>query len=90
MNKILEKIKQFFHKFKKEAKYLPTEKMEDEKNEQKDFKASLDVKDEQKIRILQKQYEEGTILEEDLTPFQVMDLIELYKKQIQNLSKKCC
>ncbi len=84
MNKILEKIKQFFHKFKKEAKYLPTEKIE--KNEQKDFKASLDVKDEQKIRILQKQYEEGIISEEDLTPFQVMDLIELYKKQIQNLS----
>lgn len=86
MNKIIEKIKEFFYKLKKDKKVLLVENTSsNNKNTLNEFKVSLDVRDEQKIADLQKKYESGEIRDKELSPFQVLDLIELYKKQISNL-----
>lgn len=87
MNKIIEKIKEFFYKIKKDKKALLVEDTNNinEKN-QDNFKQNLDVKSKQKIVDLQNKYENGEILNKDLNPFQVLDLIDLYKNQINDLN----
>ena len=86
MNKIIEKIKEFFYKLKKDKKVLLVEDTSNnKKNELNQFRESLDVRDEQKIADLQKKYESGEIGDKELSPFQVFDLIDLYKKQICSL-----
>lgn len=86
MNKIVEKIKEFFYKLKKDKKVLLMEsKSPNNKNVLNEFKESLDVRNEQKIVDLQKKYENDEISDKELSPFQVLDLIDLYKEQIDNL-----
>lgn len=87
MNKIIEKIREFFYKIKKDKKALLVEDTNNinERN-QDNFKQNLDVKSKQKIVDLQNKYENGEILNKDLNPFQVLDLIDLYKNQINDLN----
>ena len=86
MNKIIEKIKEFFYRLKKDKKVLLVENTSNNsKNNLNEFKESLDARDEQKIIDLQKKYESGEIADKELSPFQVLDLIDLYKKQISKL-----
>ena len=87
MNNIIQKIKEFFYKLKKDKKVLLVEDTNsiNEKN-QDEFKKSLDVTSKQKIVDIQNKYESGEILDKELNPFQVLDLIDLYKKQINDLN----
>lgn len=82
MNKIIEKIKQFFSSFQKEKKsYLPETTISNQKQE---FKQNLNVKEEQEIRRLQQQFEkEGEL--KGVSAFQMIELIQLYKEQIHHL-----
>ena len=86
MNKIIEKIKEFFYKLKNDKKILLVENTNNNsKNKLNEFKESLDVKNEQKIVDLQKKYESGEISNKELSPFEILDLIDLYKKQMSKL-----
>ena len=91
MNKLVEMIKRFFYKIiKKEKVMLIEEKNEkiiedttlSEKNE---FKNRLDIRKEQEIIELQKKYESGEIIENKLSPIQVIQLLKLYEKQVKDL-----
>lgn len=85
MNKIIEKIKQFFSSFQKEKKsYLPEMTIANQKQE---FKQNLNVKEEQEIVSLQKQYEQEGKLE-GASVFQMIELIQLYKEQIHHLDRQ--
>lgn len=93
MNKILNKIKEFFTKLKNgknNVKVLVEENISNNTTLKKKevFKQTLDIKEEQKKLDLQKEYENGDILEKELSPLQVMELIDLYKKQISDLNKE--
>lgn len=84
MNKIIEKMKQFFSYLKKEKKsYLP-EKTIQNQDQKQEFKESLNVKEEQETLRLQRQYEQDGTLEGAST-FQMIELIQLYKEQIHRL-----
>lgn len=87
MNKIIKKIKELFYKLKKDKKVLLVEDTNNinEKN-QEEFKKSLDVTSKQKILDIQIKYESDEISDKELTPFQVLDLLDLYKKQINDLN----
>lgn len=82
MNRIIEKIKQFFSSLKKEKKScLPEKTIQNQKQE---FKQNLNVKEEQEIRRLQQKFEkDGTL--EGASTFQMIELIQLYKEQIHRL-----
>lgn len=87
MNKIIEKIKEFFYKLKKDKKVLLVENTNNINERNQDyFKQSLDVKSKQKIVDIQNKYESGEISDKELNPFQVLDLIDLYKNQINDLN----
>jgi len=87
MNRIIEKIKKFFYKLKNDENLLLAENTNNaDRKTSYDFKQNLDVRDEQKIIDLQRKYEIGEISDKELSPFQVLDLINLYKKQIKDLN----
>ena len=90
MSKLFEKIKRFFEKLIKKEKVMlieekkeeTTESLSSEKNE---FKNRLDIRKEQEIIELQKKYESGEISENKLSPIQVIQLVKLYEKQVNDL-----
>ena len=90
MSKLFEKIKRFFEKLIKKEKVMlieekkeeTTESLSSEKNE---FKNRLDIRKEQEIIELQKKYESGDISENKLSPIQVIQLLKLYEKQVNDL-----
>lgn len=89
MNKLLEKLKQFFNKFRGVKTLLLTEidiMEEDEEDiRERKFREELNAREEQELLRLQGKYEEETISEEELTTIEITNLIGLYKRQIQEL-----
>ena len=99
-NSIIYKIKQFFKKiFKPKEIVVPIsetpKKQEEEKtithnsSSNKFLESIKNIDDEHTLLLkLQKQYENGEILENNLTPKQVEDLCVLYETQIDDLKIK--
>lgn len=87
MSKLIQRIKQFFYKMKtNNTKLLINSNLEQEENKENEFKQSLNIKQEQEIIDIQKKYEEGKVTEEDLNPLEIMNLIDLYKRQINEIN----
>lgn len=87
MSKLIQRIKQFFYKMKtNNTKLLINSNLEQEENKENEFKQSLNIKQEQEIIDIQKKYEEGKLIEEDLNPLEIMNLIDLYKRQINEIN----
>ena len=84
--KIFEAIKNFFRKILKKDNYKPL--LLEEKNpntidnRREEFIDSLDVKEQEKIKYLKQKLENDEISIDNLTIFEVMDLIDFYKKQL--------
>ena len=98
-NSIVYKIKQFFKNlFKTKTKinnYEISKESIDKTNNIEDtskndfFKRIQTIDDENTLLLkLQKQYENGEVSEESLTPKQIDDLCNLYEKQIDDLKEK--
>lgn len=97
MNKILEKIKKFIYKYliEEEPEMLEAAKENQDKNinklsndtnnQKQDFKDYLNVKDYEYILTLQDRYEYEEVSEEELSIIEVMNLIDLYREQINEL-----
>lgn len=86
MSKIGKKIKEFFAKLKKNKKVLLEENKEPNLKKAEEFKQTLTIEKEQEKLELQKKYEKGEISEKELSPFEAMELVDLYKKQINDLN----
>lgn len=84
MSKIGKKIKEFFSKLKKNKKVLLEENNETNFKRTEGFKQTLTIEKE-KLE-LQKKYEKGEISGKELSPLQAMELVDLYKKQINDLN----
>ena len=81
---IFQKLKIFLKKiFFKQDKNECVQKTE--KNVIKNINKENDFKEKEKITILQQKYEDGEILESDLTEEERIKLEELYKQQIKVL-----
>lgn len=99
-NSIIYKIKLFFKKiFKPKEIFVPIKETPKKQEEEKTItqkpssNAFLEriknIDDEHTLLLkLQKQYENGEVLEDNLTPKQVDDLCALYETQIEELKKK--
>lgn len=90
MNKFFEKIKKFIYKYliRKEKKELLEEAKNteiSEKEENKNFKEDLNAKEYQNILNIQNKYENEEIKEEELSILEIMDLIDIYKGQINEM-----
>lgn len=93
MNKVFDKIKKFIYKYliRKEKTKLLEEAKDTEinrKEENKNFKEKLNVKEYQNILNIQNKYENEEIKEEDLSIIEIMDLIDIYKEQIKEMKIK--
>lgn len=85
MNKIIEKIKEFFTSLKKEKKAYLKEATTVVTSPKEEFKQNLNVKENQETIRLQNQYEkEGRA--QQLSQLQKIELIQLYAKQIRQLN----
>lgn len=88
MNNVFEKIKNLIFKFiNRKYKSLPEATITNTNeniNTQNNFKKSLNMKKDLELLHIQQLYEDNKISEKDLSVLQVMDLIELYKSQLNN------
>ena len=82
--RIFELIKNFFKKlFKRNKPLLLEEKnLSSINRKREEFIDSLDMKEQEKIRYLQHKLENNEISIENLTIFEVMDLVDFYKNQL--------
>lgn len=90
MSKFFEKIKKFFEKLIKKEKIMLIEEKKEETTEsllieKNEFKNKLDIRKEQRVIELQNKYERGEIVEEQLNPIQLIQLVKLYEKQVKDL-----
>lgn len=90
MNKFFEKIKKFIYKYlirKEKTELLEEAKNTEisEKEENKNFKEDLNAKEYQNILNIQNKYENEEIKEEELSILEIMDLIDIYKGQINEM-----
>lgn len=92
MNKLLEKLKQFFNKLKGKKTPLLNQtdvEIENNKDDKKiQFKEKLNVEEKQKVFQIQRKYEKKEMSEDDITMLELIDLIELYKNQIDELDTR--
>ncbi len=90
LNKLIQIIKKFYHKIKKENKLLLKEKVdypfEEGKIKEIEFKEKLNVKANREILKLQEEYEKGNVTEDELSMTKLKELVHLYKKQIDDLN----
>ena len=87
VNKILKKIKELIsYLTKNKTKYL-NETSKESIDTKKEFVQSIKNKEKPDNILLQNRYEKYDI-QEELSPFQLMDLKELYKKQIEELERQ--
>ena len=87
MSKIFEKVKEFIHKYivkKEDTKLLEAPKSVevDKKEENKNFKETIQIKENQNI---QEKYEREETTEEELPIIELMNLIQKYKREIKEL-----
>ena len=71
----------FFKSFKKEKKTLINETSNTGISSKKDFANSINIKDNKEYFDLQLKLENGTLSVDDLSIFDVIDLIDLYNRQ---------
>lgn len=85
---MFEKIKKFFKKIFQRPILLEENTTENKPNiDINKSKFNDDIKVKTDIYFLQKMYEEEKITENDLQIYQIKELINLYKKQLQNQVK---
>jgi len=87
---ILHKIKSFFTNFfkgKREDVIIEDVLFEEDNVENDDRASSNNESEEEKLLELQRKYRNGEVKEEDMTDEQVNALCDLFRKQIDSLSK---
>ena len=80
--KIIEKIKEFFRSLKKEKTLLIEESKSNNVTRKESFVKSIDIREKQENINIQAKLENNEISVNNLSIFEVMDLIDLYKEQL--------
>lgn len=90
VNKLLEKLKEFFNKIKGKKtlllKEIDIKEENSEEDRKKQFKENINVGEQQTLLNIQEKYEKEKKYEEKLSTSQITSLIQLYKKQIEDLN----
>ena len=80
--KFIKKIKEFFRSFKKQKTLLIEESKSNNITRKESFIKSIDLREKQENINLQVKLENNQISVNDLSIFEVLDLIDLYKEQL--------
>lgn len=84
--KIIEIIKKWLKKNKKtKAKMISESKTKNTTEKKDDFISNIDVREKQELLGLKLQLERGQVSVEDLSIFEVMDILELYGEYIPRI-----